>query len=66
MPNPKPEPVADTERNAAVEAAVEKARASLDAGRSLPYATVREWLLSWGRAQESLAPIRHGAQHRTP
>ena len=41
---------------AAFRAAVAAGIASADAGRMVPYAKVREWLLSWGAARELPPP----------
>ena len=49
---PTPIPEDDTAATEAVAQAV----ASLDAGRSVPYETVRRWLLSWGSDQELPPP----------
>jgi predicted transcriptional regulator len=38
-------------------AAIEQARADIDAGRTVPYEEVRRWLLSWG-TDEELPPPR--------
>jgi predicted transcriptional regulator len=35
---------------------VEQGLVSLNAGRSVAYATVREWLLSWGTKDEQRPP----------
>jgi predicted transcriptional regulator len=37
-------------------AAVDAGIASADAGRTVPYEKVREWLLSWGKPGELPAP----------
>jgi predicted transcriptional regulator len=42
--------------DAAFLAAIEAARVSLDAGRSVPYEDVRRWLLSWGTDKELPPP----------
>ncbi len=42
--------------DAAFAAAVEAGKASLDAGRAVPYQDVRRWLLSWGTDKELPQP----------
>ncbi len=37
-------------------AAVEEARAEVDAGKTVPYEEVRRWLLSWGTKKELPRP----------
>ncbi len=37
-------------------AAVEEARAEVDAGKTFPYKAVRRWLLSWGASKELPRP----------
>ena len=37
-------------------AAIEEARADVDAGRTAPYEAVRRWLLSWGTKKELPRP----------
>jgi len=44
------------EDDAALEEAVVAGSASLEAGRAIPYESVRRWLLSWG-ADEELIPL---------
>lgn len=46
----------DDEETAAFLAAVQEGIADADAGRTVPYSAVREWLLSWGTEHEKLAP----------
>ncbi|MBF0860431.1 CopG family transcriptional regulator [Gluconobacter sp. LMG 31484] len=46
----------DDEETAAFLAAVQEGIADADAGRTVPYAAVREWLLSWGTEHEKPAP----------
>jgi predicted transcriptional regulator len=46
--NPHPVRVDD----AGLIAAVKQAALSLDAGKSVPYADVRAWIMSWGTKQE--------------
>ncbi|GAN89875.1 hypothetical protein Gbfr_008_007 [Gluconobacter frateurii M-2] len=36
--------------------AVKEGISDADAGRTIPYAAVREWLLSWGTEHEKSAP----------
>jgi predicted transcriptional regulator len=45
-----------TEEREAFLAAVDAGIASADAGRTVPYEKVREWLLSWGKPGELPAP----------
>lgn len=53
----KPEPrITETPETAALRTAVEAGLASLDAGKSVPYEQVRNWLLTWGSENESSAP----------
>jgi hypothetical protein len=37
-------------------AAIEEARAEVDAGKTVPYEQVRRWLLSWGTKKELPRP----------
>lgn len=37
-------------------AAIEEARAQVDAGKTVPYEEVRRWLLSWGTETELPRP----------
>jgi predicted transcriptional regulator len=37
-------------------AAIEAARAEVDAGNTVPYEDVRRWLLSWGQEKELPRP----------
>jgi predicted transcriptional regulator len=46
----------DDREAAALIAAVEEARASVKAGRTVPYERVRRWLLSWGTKGELSKP----------
>lgn len=46
----------DSTETAAFIAAVKDGIADADAGRTVPYAAVREWLLSWGTEHEKPAP----------
>ena len=48
-----PEPSQD---EAAFIAAVKEGEAALDKGRVVPYAAVRDWLLSWGTKKELPPP----------
>jgi len=50
------DPVLQLPGDPALNAAVQEAAASLDAGKSVPYADVRAWLLSWGTKQELPKP----------
>lgn len=51
------EPLPEFDRDEAVfRAAVEAGKASLDAGRGVPYEEVRRWLLSWGTDKELPPP----------
>lgn len=45
----------DTETAAFIEA-VQAGIADADAGRTVPYTAVREWLLSWGTENEKPSP----------
>ena len=40
----------------AYKAAVDEARADVDAGKTVPYEEVRRWLLSWGTEKELPRP----------
>jgi hypothetical protein len=51
-PSPKPPPELDP----AHVAAIEEARAEVDAGKTVPYEAVRRWLLSWGTKKELPRP----------
>jgi predicted transcriptional regulator len=54
-------PPAETPRDeAAFRAAVAAGVASGDAGRTVPYAKVREWLLSWGEPAGQIERIHDG------
>lgn len=55
MTRPDPIRTEPPAEDAAFKAAVEAGKASLDAGRGVPYEEVRRWLLSWGTDKE-LAP----------
>jgi len=44
------------DQDAEFAAGVEAGKASLDAGRSVPYEAVRRWLLSWGADKELPPP----------
>ena len=46
----------DEDEAADLIAAVEQARASVKAGRVVPYERVRRWLLSWGTKDELSKP----------
>jgi predicted transcriptional regulator len=50
MNKPARPPEAPVRDEAAFREAVAAGMASADAGRTVPYAKVREWLLSWGKA----------------
>jgi predicted transcriptional regulator len=51
-----PQPMTETEQDEAfVEAVIEGVEAA-DAGRLVPYAVVRRWLLSWGTPNELPPP----------
>jgi predicted transcriptional regulator len=52
---PKPE-AAVPELDPAYVAAIEEARAEVDAGKTVPYKAVRRWLLSWGTKKELPRP----------
>jgi len=52
---PKPEAAAPGLDPAYV-AAIEEARAEVDAGKTVPYKAVRRWLLSWGTKKELPRP----------
>ena len=52
---PKTKTVAP-ELDPAYVAAIEQARAEADAGKTVPYETVRRWLLSWGTDKELPRP----------
>ena len=51
---PKTEPAAAPDPAAL--AAIEQARAEVDAGKTVPYEQVRRWLLSWGTNKELPRP----------
>jgi predicted transcriptional regulator len=40
----------------AYEAAIDEARAQVDAGKTVPYEVVRRWLMSWGTEKELERP----------
>ena len=40
----------------AYRAAIDEARADVDAGKTVPYEEVRRWLLSWGTKKELPRP----------
>lgn len=46
----------DDEETANFLAAVQDGIADADAGRTVPYSAVREWLLSWGTKHEKPVP----------
>ena len=54
-PKPKAKPAVE-ELDPAYVAAIEEARADVDAGRTIPYEEVRRWLLSWGTETEVPPP----------
>jgi predicted transcriptional regulator len=56
MAEANPTTPAPSEDAAALEAAVEAGKASLDGGKGIPYERVRRWLLSWGTSEEALPP----------
>jgi predicted transcriptional regulator len=60
-----PDTIPDEEREAFL-AAVEAGIASADAGRTVPYEKVREWLLSWGKPGELSAPKGSSFFRTTP
>ncbi len=43
-------------RDPAYRAAIDEARADVDAGKTVPYDEVRRWLLSWGTEKELPRP----------
>lgn len=53
---PNPASMSDDPDTEAFVAAVKEGIASADAGRTVPYETVREWLLSWGTKAELPKP----------
>ncbi len=55
MAKPDPQSV-EAKEDEALRAAVEAGKASLDAGKSVPYEDVRRWMLSWGTEKELPAP----------
>jgi predicted transcriptional regulator len=44
------------EPDAGERAAIDEARAEVDAGKTVPYEKVRRWLLSWGSKKELPTP----------
>lgn len=56
MTKPVTPPLETPRDQAAFRAAVAAGTASADAGRTVPYAKVREWLLSWGKPGELPRP----------
>ncbi len=51
-----PQPMTETELGEAFAEAVRKGVEAADAGRTVPYETVRSWLLSWGTKDELPPP----------
>ena len=49
-------PTLDPQQEAAFRQAVAEGLADIEAGRTIPYETVRAWLLSWGADEESMPP----------
>lgn len=56
MTKPIPPQIETSRDEDAFRAAVAAGIASADAGRMVPYAKVREWLLSWGKPGELPKP----------
>jgi predicted transcriptional regulator len=56
MTKPAVPPVETPRDEAAFRAAVKAGIASADAGRTVPFDKVREWLLSWGKPGELPPP----------
>jgi predicted transcriptional regulator len=51
-----PQPKTETEQDETFAEAVQKGVEAADAGRTVPYAAVRRWLLSWGTPDELPPP----------
>lgn len=54
--NPHPDVMPTDPETEALVAAVKSGLASADAGRTVPYEDVRQWLLSWGTENELPKP----------
>ena len=56
MAQSHPSPPEVSHDDVAFMAAVKEGEAALDGARSVPYAAVRDWLLSWGTKKELPPP----------